>query len=67
MNFGVMGSLWLWRGGRWMGASGGMGGVPTHMHMYAQACTCTQAHLYCCDIGQTCIGKKDVKMTYFLE
>ena len=21
----------------------------------------------CCDIGQTCIGKKDVKMTYFLE
>ena len=21
---------------------------------------------YCCDIGQTCIGK-DVKMTYFLE
>ena len=21
----------------------------------------------CCDIGQTCISKKDVKMTYFLE
>ena len=28
------------------GASGSMGGVPTHMHMHAHACTCTHAHLY---------------------
>ena len=28
------------------GASGGMGGVPTHMHMHAHARTCTHAHLY---------------------
>ena len=28
------------------GASGGMGGVPTHMHMHVHACTCTHAHLY---------------------
>ena len=28
------------------GASGGMGGVPTHMHMHTHACTCTHTHLY---------------------
>ena len=28
------------------GASGGMGGVPTHMHMHVHACTCTHTHLY---------------------
>ena len=28
------------------GASGGMGGVPTHMHMHMHARTCTHAHLY---------------------
>ena len=32
LNFGVLGSLWLWGGGRWMGASGGMGGPHTHAH-----------------------------------
>ena len=31
--------------GGW-GASGGMGGVPTHMHMHVHACTHTHAHLY---------------------
>ena len=46
LNFGVLGSLWLWGGGRWVGASGGMGGVATHMHMHMHACTCTHAHLY---------------------
>ena len=42
LNFGVLGSLWLWGGGRWVGgASGGMGGCPpTHTH----ACTCTHMH-----------------------
>ena len=43
LNFGVLGSLRLWEGGRWVG---GMGGVPTHMHMYVHACTCTHTHLY---------------------
>ena len=42
LNFGVLGSLWLWGGGRWVG---GMGGCPpTHMHVHT--CTCTHTHLY---------------------
>ena len=42
-----MGSLRLWRGGRWVGGHlWALGGVPTHMHMHAHACTCTHAHLY---------------------
>ena len=45
LNFGVLGSLRLWGGGRWVGgASGGMGGVPSHTHVHA--CTRTHAHLY---------------------
>ena len=39
LNFGVLGSLQLWGGGRWVG---GMGGVPTHMHTH----THTHTHLY---------------------
>ena len=31
LNFGVLDSLQLWGGGRCVG---GMGGVPTHMHMH---------------------------------
>ena len=46
MNFGVLGSLRLWGGGRWMGGIWGHGGVSTHMHMHAHARTCTHAHLY---------------------
>ena len=46
LNFGVLGSLQLWGGGRWVGGIWGMGGVPTHMHMHVHACTCTHAHLY---------------------
>ena len=46
LNFGVLGSLRLWGGSRWMGGIWGHGGVPTHMHMHAHACTCTHAHLY---------------------
>ena len=46
LNFGVLGSLRLWGGGRWMGASGGMGGCPPHTHMHVHACTCTHVHLY---------------------
>ena len=45
LNFGVLGSLQLWGGGRWVGGIGGMG-CPTHMHTHVHACTCTHAHLY---------------------
>ena len=49
LNFGVLGSLRLWRwgvggwgwgwlGGGWMGVGGGWG-VPPHMCTYAHACT----------------------------
>ena len=50
LNFGVLGSLQLWGGGRLMGgvrASGGMGGVPhtcTRMHTHAR----THTHMYTC-------------------
>ena len=39
MKFGVLGSLWLWGGGRWVGGVWGMGVSP-------HTCTCTHAHLY---------------------
>ena len=42
LNFGVLGSLQLWGGGRWVGGHLGAWGVPTHMHTH----TCTHAHLY---------------------
>ena len=49
LNFGVLGSLWLWGGGRWVGGcletSGAMEGVTTCMHMHAHARTCTQMHV----------------------
>ena len=46
LNFGVLGSLRLWGGGRWMGGIWGHGGIflPTHMHAHAH--TCTHTHLY---------------------
>ena len=40
LNFGVLGSLRLWGGGRWVG---GMGVSP---HTCTCTCTCTYAHLY---------------------
>ena len=47
LNFGVLGSLRLWGGGRWVGGHlGAWGGVPTHMHMHVHARTCTHTHLY---------------------
>ena len=43
LKFGVLGSLQLWGGGRWVGgASGGMGVSPhvyTHMHMHTHTHT----------------------------
>ena len=50
LNFGVLGSLLPWGGGRWvegcLGASGGMGVVTTCTHMHVHACTCTHTHVY---------------------
>ena len=47
LNFGVLGSLRLWGGGRWVGGHlNAWRGVPTHMHMHVHARTCTHAHLY---------------------
>ena len=46
LNFGVLGSLQLWGGGRWVGGVLGHGGCPTcmythtHAHMHTHVCTC---------------------------
>ena len=45
LNFGVLGSLRLWGGGRWMGGIWGHGGVPTHMHTHACTHTSTFIHV----------------------
>ena len=46
LNFGVLGSLQLWGGGRWVGGhSGGMGGCP-HTHPHAHACTHTHTRTF---------------------
>ena len=42
LNFGVLGSLRLWGGGRWVVGIWGHGGVPTHMHTHAHT------HIYTC-------------------
>ena len=45
LNFGVLGSLRLWGGGRWVGGIWGHGGCPpTHTCMHAHAHT----HIYTC-------------------
>ena len=50
VNFGVLGSLRFWGGGRWVGGVSrgiwGHGGVPTCMHMHAHTQTCMHAHVY---------------------
>ena len=44
LNFGVLGSLRLWGGGRWVGGIWGHGGVSPNTH----TCTCmhTQPHMH---------------------
>ena len=37
LKFGVLGSLWLWGGGRWVGGVWGHGGCP-HMHAHTHTC-----------------------------
>ena len=39
LNFGVLGSLWLWGGGRWVVGHQGHGGCP-HAH------ACAQMHMH---------------------
>ena len=48
LNFAVLGSLWLWQRGRWVGGIWGHGGVPTCTHMHVHAHTHTHAHVYMC-------------------
>ena len=52
LKLGVLGSLRLWGGGRWVGGclevSGGMGGVPTCTHTHAHARTRTHTHTHTC-------------------
>ena len=49
LNFGVLGSLWLWGGGRWVrGVSGGIWEHGGCHHMHAHACTCMHTHTRTC-------------------
>ena len=55
MNFAVLGSLWLWEGGRWWGGVWGHGGLSPHTrtctHMHAHA----HMHMYTCiEIANGC-------------
>ena len=43
LNSGVLGSLWLWGGGRWVGGCLGAWGCP---HTHAHACTCMHTHTH---------------------
>ena len=46
LNFGVLGSLWLWGWGGWVYRGGGGWGVPhTHMPMPAHTRMCMHAHV----------------------
>ena len=50
LNFGFLGSLRLWGGGRWVrdvwGHLGAWEGVPTHMHTHVHVCTHMHAYVY---------------------
>ena len=48
LNFGVLGSLWLWGWGVGGWGCGVVGGSPTHVHMYAGACMHAHACTYTC-------------------
>ena len=48
LNFGVLGSLWLWGwGGGWMGVGGWLGGAP-YTCAHARACTHAYARTRTC-------------------
>ena len=46
LNFGVLGSLWLWGGAGGWGVSGGICGHLGCPHIHAHACACTHTHVY---------------------
>ena len=46
LNFGVLGSLQLWGGGRWVGEVWEHGGVPTHVHTHVHTHTHTHTHTH---------------------
>ena len=49
LKLGVLGSLRLWGGGRWVGGYlGAWGGVPTCTHTHAHSRTCTHTHTHTC-------------------
>ena len=50
LKFGVLGSLWLWGWGRWVGGVWGHGGCP-HMHTHAHACM----HTHACTCIHVCV------------
>ena len=52
LNFGVLNSLWLWGGGRWVGGVWDIWGHGGCHHMHAHACTHTHMHANACiEIG----------------
>ena len=53
LNFGVLGSLQLWEGGRWVGVSGASGGMGVSPH--AHTCMHMQAHTHMHMHTHTCI------------
>ena len=55
LNFGVLGSLWLWGWGGWIDGGSGWLGVPsTHVHMHTYACTCTHTHAHVLNMIISC-------------
>ena len=46
LNFGILGSLWLWGWGGWVYRGGGwLGGAHTHVHMHARMCMHAHVHM----------------------
>ena len=52
LNFGVLGSLWLWGGGRWVG---GVRGIWGHGGVSPHTCTCMHTHAHVHTHMYTCI------------
>ena len=57
LNFGVLGSLWLWGGDKWVGGVWGHGDIPTCMYIHAHVHTHTW----------TCIHVKKLQMVTPME
>ena len=61
LKFGVLGSLRLWGGGRWVGGVWGHLGAWGYPHMHAHAHTCTQTD------ACTCIHVQKLQMATNME